>query len=479
MPRSKALWLAAAVGAIGLSLFAYSRFLSGSLLSDFHAFYCAGRLSVHGIDPYRQEPLYSCEATAGSPVLWRAVGHVTDPAPLPPYALALFVPLTLLPYGLAAIVWSLALAGSWFGAIVALRIMTGYSWPLLAAAFIFPAAMSLSLGQIAPVAIALLACAGSLLYRQRPGWAGMLAGLAMIEPHVALPACVALLVAVAQSRLSLFATGAALAALSMVFGVPRNVEYVLYALPIHALSDVPDVGQYSLTVIAHVLGLSDGDASRIGSLWYAFVAGAGVATACAIAKRLAFPPLLVAVPIAFAVFGGPYVHWQQVAAAIPAALLLASRYERPPAFIVAAIVGLAIPWLYVVGWGFLIPGAVAASAVIVYELLAPRATVQVAFATLALAALVVLNHLTGTARPSPPFAAVVSPHAWADASWGAYVRARIPIGSGLLFWLHVPTWCALAAVILVAARKAWRPTYGLHLATMTDGRAVRSLGQGS
>ena len=52
----------AALFAILFSLWQFERFSYGTLLSDFRAFYCAADLARQGIDPYRQEPLYSCEA---------------------------------------------------------------------------------------------------------------------------------------------------------------------------------------------------------------------------------------------------------------------------------------------------------------------------------------------------------------------------------------------------------------------------------
>jgi hypothetical protein len=179
--------------------------------------------------------------------------------------------------------------------------------------------------------------------------------------------------------------------------------------------------------------------------------------ACRVAKRFAFPPLAAALPVAFAVFGGPYVHWQQVAGAIPAAFLLASRYPRAAPLMTAAIVGLAIPWLYAVGWGFLIPGAVAVLGLIVWQLCKPRPFVMTVTIVAALTVLLLLNHALAKGAPAPPFSIAVHPDAWADASWGAYVRARIPIGSGLFFWLHVPTWTALAVLIAFYASALKRP----------------------
>jgi glycosyl transferase family 87 len=479
MRYNKALWLAVAVCAIAFSLSEFWRFSSGTLLSDFRAFYCAGAISMQGLDPYRQEPLYSCEAQQASSILWHAAGHVTDPAPLPPYALALFAPLSLLPFGAAAIVWTLVLTAAWVSVIVALRRMTGYPWSALVATVLFAAIMSVSLGQLAPIAIALLTMAALLLYHERPAWAGAMTALALVEPHVALPSCIAMLVAFRRARLPLVAVGAAFAALSMLFGMGRNVEYFVHVLSSHALSDVPDVGQYSLTVLGHVLGFSDSGASRAGTLWYAILSALGIAAACRAAKGLGFQPLVVALPVAFAVFGGPYVHWQQVAGAIPAALLFASRDRRASPLLIAAIVGLAVPWLYVVGWGFLIPGAVAVVGVIVWELYKPRPVIAVVTVAATFAVLILLNHALTQGAPAPPFGIAVPPDAWADASWGAYVRARIPIGSGLLFWLHVPTWCALAVVVALGIRAAWTGLDGVRLFVIRGERAPESLGRGS
>lgn len=436
----------AALFAILFSLWQFERFSNGNLLSDFRAFYCAADLARQGIDPYRQEPLYSCEALPTAPPLWRADANVTDPAPLPPYALAIFIPLTLLPYAAAAALWSLFLFGAWVAVAYACRKLAQTSWIVCGAALIFAAMMSISLGQIAPVAIAAIALAALALTRGRDAWAGAAAAVAMIEPHVALPVCVALLIAVPRARLTLVTVGALLLLLSFAFGVERNVEYLLRVLPAHQLSDVADVGQFSATVLAHVLGLSDAFASRVGSVWYAVAAGVGIAAGVILGRQRESHALLALVPMAFAVFGGPYVHWQQVVGAIPAALVLL-RYDRASPLCKAAVVALAIPWLYVVGWGFLIPGAVAVAALLICKLFEPSA-IAGAFATVAIfCALLLINHSLPHTPPLPPFRTMVSPDALADLSWGEYVRARIPIGTGAFFWLHVPTWLGLVAVI--------------------------------
>jgi hypothetical protein len=448
---------ALSVSAIGFSVIQFWQFSSGALLSDFRGFYCAGHLAAEGIDPYRQEPLYSCEAAQSVPLLWHAVGHVTDPAPLPPYSLAVFVPLGLLSFRAAALLWIAILTIAWGAVVVALRTMTGYSWGLLAACFAFAAMMSLSLGQLSPIAIGALCIAALLLYVKRPQWAGGVAALAMVEPHVALPACIAMFVAVPRARFPLAAVGVALLLISASFGVGRNIEYLRYVLPAHALSDVADIGQFSVTVLGHAIGLPDGLASRAGAVWYLVMSSAGVVVACIAGRRLAGLPLIVVLPMAFAVLGGPYVHWQQIVAAIPAALLLLRCDRRPSALLAAALIGLAIPWVYVVGWGFLIPAAVAIAGVLAWFVVKPSGLAETFIVVGVSCALLLLNHALPHLPALPQFVAAVAPSAWADVSWGAYVRERIPIGTGIFFWLHTPTWAALAVTIAFAVRAARLP----------------------
>jgi hypothetical protein len=445
-----------ALYAVAFSLWQFSHFSSGTLLSDFRAFYCAAQLQIRGIDPYRQGPLYRCEAAPTAAVLWRATGNVTDPAPLPPYTIAAFIPLQRLPFGVAALVWTGILIFAWAVVALVLRRITGYSWTVLCACLFFGAMMSVSLGQIAPLAIAAICLAALLLSVQQFSWAGAAAATAMIEPHVALPACLAVFVSVPRSRLPMIGVGLALLAISLVFGVGRNLEYIHEVLPAHALSDVADVGQFSFTVLVHALGFSDRLASRAGTIWYVVMSFAGVLAAITMAKRSKSLPLLALLPMAFAVFGGVYVHWQQVVAAIPAALLLLRAQREPYWPLVASVIALAVPWMYVVGWGFLIPGAVAITGVLAWQLLKPALLTEAVIVVGVFCALLLCNHALAHQAAQPAFSTVVAPDQWADLSWGAYVRARIPIGHGVFFWLHFPTWVGLAVVVTFASSRALR-----------------------
>ncbi len=75
-------------------------------VSDFAAFYCGALAARTGQDPYKTVSLESCQETR----VYRPGGMTlaktgVDPAPLPGYDFAIFVPLTLLPYRTAALLW--------------------------------------------------------------------------------------------------------------------------------------------------------------------------------------------------------------------------------------------------------------------------------------------------------------------------------------------------------------------------------------
>ena len=148
-------------------------------------------------------------------------------------------------------------------------------------------------------------------------------------------------IAAPRLRFAIIGSGLALLALTTLFGFDRNVEYLRGALPAHALSDVADVGQDSLTVLVHAMGFPDAFAERAGSFCYAIAAIAGIATACVLRRRGYGAAAIALVPMAFAVFGGPYADRNQVVGAIPAALLLLRARPRSSPLLVAAIVGLA------------------------------------------------------------------------------------------------------------------------------------------
>ena len=428
----------------------------GSALPDFRAFYCAAGIALEGKDPYLQEPLYSCEARQTANGMWRAKDNVALPAPLPPYALAMFAPLAKLPYLFAASLWSAVILLSYACTTICLRRLTGFSWWVLCFTILPASLMCVSLGQIAPVSAALLAAAALLLARGRGTAAGVLAGLSLIEPHLALPSCAAMFAASPASRKGLLFAGTALLALSLPFGVPLTAEYLRNVLPAHAAAEVWNVGQFSGTLAAHIAGAPDALALAIGSASYVFMAIVGVIVTIKLANqdgRQSYLPLL---PLAFTVFAGSFIHWHQIVAAIPAGLLLASRAARVPFPLAAALAVMPVPWLYTVAWGFLIPLAALTVGILCVKLAGWRTLPAVAAALSTCALLWLANHGLPHAGALHAFHSATAPDGSADLSWGAYVRARIAVSNGIFLWAHYPTWLGVACISGIAVRTAIR-----------------------
>ena len=73
--------------------------------TDFRAFYCGGAALARGANPYRVEPLRSCEReTLAQSGLHMDERHVL-PAPFPPYALLAFAAFSVLPFRTATEIW--------------------------------------------------------------------------------------------------------------------------------------------------------------------------------------------------------------------------------------------------------------------------------------------------------------------------------------------------------------------------------------
>lgn len=441
--------LAVAMVVCGSGIFQFAQNSYGKLLPDFRAFYCGAAVMASGANPYFQEPLYSCEAEDTAPYMWRASGHVSNPAPLPPYALALFVPFTKIPYVTAALIWALALCVVYAATLLALRYLTGLSWPLLSAAILPGALMSISLGQIAPIAIGLL-CVSAALARTRPQLAGPMAVLSLIEPHVAVPSCIALFAVNKRCRPGMYFSLFLLAGLSLLFGAPLTDQYLREVIPAHAASDVWDVGQFSGTLIVHMAGATDRAALLVGSLSYVLSCGIGIFLAIVLARREGDVAFAILIPIAFAVFGGSYLHWQQIVAAIPAALLLRAVEGRHSSLLVPALVILPVPWLYMAAWGFLIPMATVIVAALTWQC-SKNVTATILASACAAAGLWVANHALPADHAIGAFKAIVSGGEFADTSWGQYVRARISSTNGVFWWAHFPTWAGSCLIVLACA----------------------------
>jgi glycosyl transferase family 87 len=432
-------------------------------LGGFAAFYCGGAVARLGHDPYRTEPLRTCEQTL--PSYGYDVAGVVEPAPFPPVVLAAFGALSLLPFawafGAYAALALIAIAVATF----ALQRMTGFSpWFVGASLAVGAFYQNLRFGEIPPLVIGIVCAAALLLERGRPRAAALVASLVLIEPHVAAPVLLALFLASKPSRATLAIVGAVLAAVSIVVLHPLlTAEYFLAALPAHAASEVTANDQYSITWIAHVLGAPDRWALRAGSLSYAATAALGVLAGKRLATRWGRPALAILVPAAFAVTGGLFIHDLQLPIALPAALVLASvTAGRVRALALTAAMLLAVTWFDDVSAVL----ALAASAVMAWT--APLALAQpwrrAAFAAsvcAGYACIIVAFHALSphvhVPLPAHPDAGG-APDELASAVWGRFVRMT-PYGWASLRTLaeKVPLFVALA-LLAYAVVSAARPS---------------------
>jgi hypothetical protein len=451
-------WIGAAVllaslAALGLQTEVVTR--TGFLMGDFRAFYCAARVTSTGANPYRVEPLRSCETSLGVTPFFKKNPGIAIPAPLPGYSLAVLVPLAMLPFPFAAALWALLLALGCAACVFALARFARLPWESALAVFALAlTALSLPFGEVVPIALGCISLSGYFAWRERPRAAALAAAGAMIEPHLGLPVCIALAVWLPATRALLGCAFGALALLSLLaLGPATNLEYFTSVLPAHALSEATRDTQYSLTAVLAALGLPLGAAVRGGTLWYAAMLAAGAFIAGRLALRTRNAAFLACVPPAFAVFGGTFIHVTQIAAALPAAVLLAGYATRTVRTLaIVALLALAVPWDWVVS-----PALILAPLVPV-AYLAWRYTSEMKLALVAgLCAATILLGLIELVVVAPHAVAhsimpVIDPRL-AEASWSHFTqKGSTNVLAGWM--LRLPTWAGLVLLLALLVRVA-------------------------
>jgi hypothetical protein len=314
-------------------------------IGAFGAFYCGAVVLRTGADPYRTEPLRSCERKLPGYNAYRIDGAV-EPVPLPGYAVAAFMPLSLLSFKAAFLLFSFLSIAATLIAAAALSKVTGFSPFVIGAALLLSDLYrNLSFGEIPPLVIGALALAAWALTKQRHTLAAACFGAALIEPHVALPALIAVGIAVPAMRRPLVVTGAVLFVLWFtVSGAGGMREYFTSVLPLQAQAELPASDQYSLSWLLNFLGFSDRVALTLGSLSYLFFAALGVAVAVGLARRFKEPAYVALFPPVTAMIGGSFMHDIQIAIALPAALLFCARVPFGKLASFTALLALAMPW---------------------------------------------------------------------------------------------------------------------------------------
>jgi hypothetical protein len=430
----------------------------GWLMIDFRAYYCAALAQREGHNPYYADSLHACQAQTPRPY-YRPPSGVTVPAPYPPYALALFAPLTFVPFGVAAFAWWTILALSLvFGAWAISRLSAS---PLLVGWAVVVLSLGLvawSSGNVVPVGVAAVVVAALFAARGRFVLAAIAIAVGMIEPQIALPAALALAIGCSAARIPLLAAFAVLAVLSLATaGFAQSLAYVTAVLPAHALSEVSRDNQYSVSTVLAALGVSDTSAVLAGSLSYAVMVAVGIPVAIALARRYADPAMIVLVPPAMALLGGSFVHTGEIAVAAPAALLLFTRATAHRAWLLCALILLAVPWLLATSAAmFLAP--IFPAGYLAYALWHRDRTVALAVTAASLA--LILGLFALAMHPAP---AVAHSHAYApidprlaEASWQRLVLGNTT-NRPVMWLLRLPTWAGLIAFAAAAIALSRRP----------------------
>lgn len=425
---------------------------------DFQAFYCAGHALREHADPYRAQPLGACEHRLTDGTYAALPPGVALPAPQPPYDIVLFSLLAMLPFLAAKAVWGAILGVAIAIAIAGLARVTrappGVVFIALAASLILPA---LAFGQI--IAVFAAACCTAAFFAQRGNWrmAGLAASISLIEPHLGLPVCLALALWNRSARAAVIAGALVLAAVSLfAAGWRESIEYVATVLPLHARSELGSDAQLSLSAVLHALGLSDAQALRWGTISSVASTVLGVRLARTLAVRLRDDAFLVAVPLAFSVIGGTFIHATEMFAAIPLALLFVMRVRHCRPLSLTALVLLSVPWFTVLEGGtpFAFP-AVAAIVIfyLVWRMREGRVPVAVALAACAWFALTcapqvnaIAVHHFGSARALGALSAV-----YPQAGWQALNERTLSSGTAMTWILRAASWAGLLAIAAAAA----------------------------
>jgi hypothetical protein len=426
----------------------YRRIATGTLLGDFRAFYCAARVASHGFNPYLAGPLHDCEAERSIRAFFTAPPDWVVPAPLPGYVLAAIEPLTHLSLTIAAVLWVILSIAVFVVAVRVLVTLSGLKPATVVCATALPLGMvPILTGEVTPFCIAALCVCAFLCRQGRWGVAGILAGFAMLEPHVALPACLSLAIWQARSRLSLAAVGVVLTCLSLAFLGPQvNVEYLTRVLPAHALSELSGDNQYSFAAVLAASGVSAQASLAVATGAYFATVGLGVIAARLLARTYADDAMLALVPPAFAVLGGPFIHLVQIGAAIPVALLLLVRARHARPIVFASVLLLAIPWQFLPPIA-LIATALAPAALLTYILTEDLrrsfaiAALVVGFSLLTLYGVSQIRHVPPISGPA------VNRASLAENTWAAHVQRNVT-NEGFVAWLvRGPTWAGLILLL--------------------------------
>ncbi|MHB8147072.1 MAG: glycosyltransferase family 87 protein [Vulcanimicrobiaceae bacterium] len=331
-----------AVGLLGaIALFALFS-LRSYPATDFGIFYCAGRAIDAHADPYRVEPLRTCERSVWEPGYLEGYA---EPAASPGYALPVFALLSRLPFTTAKLLWLLLLSTAFGSTVVFLTRLSGlHPFAVLALCIVPVGLLNIRPGQIGGILLACIAASALLLRADRQRLAALPALLAMIEPHVGLPVVASLAFFAPRSRWLLGVGIAGLAALHFaVLGVTTGIEYARVLLPAMAHAELLAADQYGMSWLLHQGGLPSRLALPIATALYVVAMVLGLIVAGRAWERTGDAAMCVAIPVCAALLATPFLHDIEfcVALVAPLAALGATRAATRWLWIAAIV---AVPW---------------------------------------------------------------------------------------------------------------------------------------
>lgn len=471
---------AAAAAVAALLLLAWQLHLAsrvGSLFGDFRAFACAGAAVANGANPYAADALYACERAPMPLHLYHALAGVAVPAPLPGYALAIFVPFGILPYVVACVLWIAVLLASAILCVLGLQRLLNRTFDaatcIVAVSF---CVIVIPFGELGSLVMAALIGMALALRARAWSWAAAAGACAMILPHVAAPALLAAFILLPPMRVRVLAALLVLLVLDLAAGgVHTALAYVTTVLPAHAHSEIGSTAQYGLTWILHGAGAGDAAAVAGGEVSYAVMAVLGIVVAWQYYRRSNEVAYVALLPAAFAVIGGTFVHLTQIIIAIVPAILLWDRASARvrPVFAAAALL-LMFPWAWVLGQPplmivFALFAGYAASSVFAQT---PTVSLRIAFGAVVICALILASGFTfGAGVPAHVHGVSTLQQGLAQNAWGDYIRSQRS-SSGPAWWIaKAPTWLGLLLLALgsgfVLAKEDFIPAVAVEQVPVT------------
>lgn len=433
------------------------------ILRDFNAFYCAGEAVGQNADPYRTEPMGTCERRPKPDEFQAGRENLTLPAPLPPYDFAILEPISRLPYVEAVILWTTILLLSYVAITYMLADMTRIQ-PGIVAMILGPTvAYGCSvLGEIIPITLAGIVFAAWMHERDKPVLSALGAVVGMTSPHVGLPVIAALGLCVPKTRLpiAIGALGLAATCVALV-GYDVTWEYFKEVLPAHAISEISSSSQMSLTALAHAFGARDHVAVSLGTLSYLAMFALAVGAAREFSLRNARDSLVVLAPIAMILLGGVFLHVTQMAAALPCALILYGRTTGWTRRIVACGATLvAVPWVQFEFLGTILALIAGVTVGLTYStMLVERRSRVIAYTVglVGFAFVVLLNigtiiSTTPTHPPLPP----TNASDLAEVGWRLNMESIKDDGVELHDVARAPSWIGIALITATLAVRARR-----------------------